>query len=103
MEKNLSLANALTKPNLSEGEQATLERFRESNSHDLVLIKKLMVFYMEDLKNIMNIDPKGNVGLQTCSRQEAFKVVNAVAEIISPDIAKFAEKKEVKEGISQWR
>lgn len=102
-EKNLSTVNEIVKPNFSENETALLERFKASGASDAELVKKIIVFYMDEMKDIMKIDPKGNMGLQALARQEAYKMLSAIAEIIYPDIVEYSTKPEVKAAINPWR
>ena len=48
------------------------------------VIEKILNESIADLKDITNIDPKGNMGLQTLARQEACKEVKAIKDLIFP-------------------
>ncbi len=65
---------------LDENEVNVLESLQRSNMPGFEVVKKIFKLNMEDLESIENIDPKGNVGLQTCSRQEALKTLKEIYE-----------------------
>lgn len=98
-----NLSQVVSRPNFSQDEEATLTRFAESGSKELTLVKNILSYYIEDLGNIMNIDPKGNMGLQSLARQEAFGVVSSIAKLFTPDIIEHMQKSETKKTISPWR
>lgn len=80
--------------NLDQGEETSLEQFVGSGANYVKVIEKIFTFYLEDLKNIQNIDPKGNMGLQTLARQEAFGNLEEIRNIIFPGLA---ERKKLEE------
>lgn len=89
---------------LSENDSESIKNLAESGSKGYTVIKNLFQDVLSDLNAISNIDPKGNVGLQTCSRQEAYKYLLDVAEIIFPDQGfKPKEIKTVDNTLSKWR
>lgn len=94
----------MKKINLDQGEDTALEQFVGSGANYVKVIKKIFDFYLDDMKNIENIDPKGNVGLQTTSRQQAFTQLKNIRDTIFPE---FSEKTPATPGgkpeISKWR
>lgn len=83
------------KINLSQEELSALTTLVASAPTGLTVLKKIFTFYTNDLGNIENIDPKGNVGLQTCSRQEAVKTIKEIAGIVFPDLASTANRESI--------
>jgi len=65
---------------LDENEENVLESLQRSNMPGFKVVEKIFKTNMEELESIANIDPKGNVGLQTCSRQEALKTLKEIYE-----------------------
>jgi hypothetical protein len=62
-----------------------LERFAREKSTPALLIKEVLKAHLNDLINVMNVDKKGNVGLQTCARQEAAMTIQSILDNIFPD------------------
>lgn len=92
---------------LSPNEKADIENLSASGARGYEVLKKIFKTELNDLKSVMNIDPKANVGLQTCARQLAYEYLLDIAEIIFLD-----ESEDIKAGkksgtgdkpISQWR
>lgn len=68
------------------------------------VIEKVFKEGITDLKDINNVDPKGNMGLQTLARQEAVKILVEIAEMIFPDQEKLKTSAGPQEKkISKWR
>ena len=92
------------KINLDRNEQDALAQFSSSGMNAVGVMKKIFKFYIEDLRNIENIDPKGNMGLQALSRQEAHRTVKEVEALIFPDtVQKNSEPLPGEKKISQYR
>lgn len=72
---------------LQEDETKALENLAGSGANGYDVMKKVFQLHIRDLHSIMNIDPKGNVGLQTISRQHAYETLLDIAEIIFPNDA----------------
>lgn len=70
---------------LDEKEINTLAAFSSKGGADVDALKKLFRLGEADLIDIRNIDPKGNVGLQTCARQEAQKILAQIKQIVFPE------------------
>lgn len=81
-------------------ERKTLESFVAQRGAGVELIKEIIEFHLSDLIDIRNIDPKGNVGLQTCSRQIAYDTLEQIFSVIFSDAQ--PEPKEVSEK-NHWR
>jgi len=91
------------KINLDENEQNALATFNNSGQNAIQVMKKIFTFYIEDLESVKNIDPKGNMGLQSLARQEALKIVEEMRDIIFPDLAGPAQRVPAEQKISQYR
>lgn len=91
----------MKKINLEQEDSLILERFAKSNSSDVKVIKKIFDFYINDLRDVRNIDPKGNMGLQALGAQLALTNLDEIRDLIfgtpSSDTA------EGKPTISQYR
>lgn len=92
----------LEKMDLDDSEESIIERMSENSTSEVKLIKKIIIFHLDRLRNIMLIDNKGNVGLQTCSRQEAYNALDKMFQQMFPTkqdpVKKSTEKK-----ISTWQ
>ena len=92
---------------LDDNEIQALGNLAGSGVNGYGVMKKIFKSQIADLSSVMNIDPKGNVGLQTCARQLAYEMLCDVAEVIFPDEAgKIKAQKTPATGdkpISQWR
>ena len=88
---------------LTEAQKNILERFVQSESQETKLIKNIIAFHLNELTDIMNIDDKGNMGLQAASRQQANNTLVGIFESIFPDIKEYSRTAEVKREISPWR
>lgn len=82
------------KINLDQNESDALEQFEKSGANSVAVIRKIFEAGIDELKDVENIDPKGNMGLQSLARQEAVKIVRGLRDIIFPELA----KKETKPG-----
>lgn len=85
---------------LTAEESTLLERF--TNAPESPVIKKILLFYKEELQNIKSIDPKGNVGLQTVASLRALETIESVIGKIFPELAP-APSKVTAPKISPWR
>ncbi len=72
---------------LDQNEVNALEQLAGSGMNAYGVLKKIFKHYISDLESVRNIDPKGNMGLQTLARQEALKTVEEIAELLFPDAA----------------
>ena len=59
------LLNIMKKINLNAEDKQHLGGLVASNAPGLGVLKKILKHYMTELQDVRNIDPKGNVGLQT--------------------------------------
>lgn len=75
------------KINLQIEEQNALAQFVGSGANYVRVIEKIFAEAINDLKDINNIDPKGNMGLQALARQEAVKTILEIKDAIFPDQA----------------
>lgn len=100
----------MKKITLNETEEADVQNLATSGSKGYDVLKKIFQEQVRDLASVMNIDPKSNVGLQTCARQLAYQSLLEMAEVMFPndaDAIKAArDGKQAPSGdkkISQWR
>lgn len=63
---------------LEENEENVLASLQNSAMPGFKVVEKIFKLNMEDLESIENIDPKGNMGLQTLARQEALKTLKDI-------------------------
>lgn len=76
---------------ISDDERLVIQRFIASNKPAWALVRKVLALHLEELKDIKKIDLKGNVGLQTCARSNAYDILSDIltdldiAEPISKD------------------
>lgn len=93
------------KINLDPNEVNALEHFEGSGMPAVAVIKKILQFSITRLDSIENIDPKGNMGLQTLANQNAVKELKEIRDVIFPGIAPRPVKPGQGEqtGKSQWR
>ena len=57
-----------------------------SGNNAVAVLKKIFKHYIAQLESVRDIDPKGNVGLQTCSRQNALETIEEMELVIFPDV-----------------
>lgn len=88
---------------LQPDESKALENFATSGHQAYPVLKRIFKHYMDDLESVLNIDPKGNMGLQALARQEAHKTLADISEEIFPDISPPRRKDEPGKKISQYR
>lgn len=92
---------------LDENEIQALGNLSTSGTSGYGVMKKVFKSQINDLSSVMSIDPKGNVGLQTCARQLAYEMLCDVAEVIFPDEMKNIKASKVTgtgdKPISPWR
>lgn len=65
-------------------------------------LKRLFSAGIADLRDVMTLDPKGNLGLQSLAAQRAVSVVEAIQAKIFPDMG-YTVPGTGKKGISQFR
>lgn len=76
---------------VSDEEREIIRRFIASNKQAWALVLKVLALHLEELRDIKKIDLKGNVGLQTCARSNAYDILSDIltdldiAEPISKD------------------
>lgn len=71
-------------------------------STGVLAFKKVLEYHMNDLLDIRNIDPKGNMGLQTLAAQLAYQSISEIFESIFLIDAP-SKKQDKGDKISQWR
>lgn len=77
----------MKKINLDESESEALANLAASGVNGYDVMKKIIQFYMRDLASILNVDPKGNIGLQTLARQHSYETISEIAETLFPEDA----------------
>ena len=93
------------KINLDQNEVNALEQFEGSGMNAVPVIKKILEKSIDFLGDIANIDPKGNMGLQTLANQNAVKELKDIRDTIFPGVARVSKKQPAEPGApkSQWR
>lgn len=92
------------KINLDQNEIDALEKFEGSGMNAVGVIKKILQYAIDDLGNIENIDPKGNMGLQTLANQNATKELKVIRDTIFPGVARQnLSPKNAGKPKSEWR
>lgn len=91
--------------NLDQNEINALEQFEASGMNAVAVIKKIFNFHIAELDSIKNIDPKGNMGLQSLANQNALEAVEGIRDTVFQTVAQkkkvpIAEPEKTK---SQWR
>ena len=71
--------------NLTKDDSDAIQHFQLSGQKAYSVFKKVFEHYKNDLGSVLNIDKKGNMGLQALARQEALVILNEIADIIFPD------------------
>lgn len=69
----------------TKDQMEVLFRFSRERSEEANLIRTILHSHIDELKDIRFVDAKQNVGLQTCARQEALKIVESLLMNIFPD------------------
>lgn len=90
------------KLNLAQDDIDAIQALVSQKSLGVVALKKVVEYYMNDLLDIRNIDPKGNMGLQTLAAQRAHETLSSIfgdIYLIEPG----SPKAGAGEKISQWR
>jgi hypothetical protein len=75
------------KINLDQNETNALEQFEGSGMNAVAVIKKILDTAISFLGSIENIDPKGNMGLQTLANQNAVKEIKEIRDQIFSSVA----------------
>ena len=92
----------MKKIDLSPEEQNALSQLSVSESAWARVARKVLIEGVNELMDIRSIDPKGNVGLQTCANQRAAEILTELFSIIFPSIADEVGPPKG-EKISPWR
>lgn len=64
--------------------------------------RKVLIEGVNDLMDVRNIDPKGNMGLQALANQRAAETLTELFEMLFPNIAEQVGP-QASEKISPWR
>jgi len=91
----------MKKINLDKNEEDALGALILQGGNSVAVLKKIFTLAIEDLKDITNVDSKGNMGLQTLARQLAVEKMIIVRDLIFQEVQTkpFIEK----EKPSQWK
>lgn len=94
----------MKKIELTQSERDSIKHLLTTGGDIVKIIEKIFDFYIADLRDIDNIDPEGNMGLQSLARQHAWRAVEGIkCDILSrewPDEKNKKNKNDKK--ISQW-
>ena len=66
-------------------------------------LKELLLAAEAELRDVGNIDPKGNMGLQALAAQKAVETLQEIRSHVFPDTVRGTEKKTGEKAISQFR
>ena len=83
------------KIHLDQSESDALDGFNRSGANYVKVIEKIFKISLEDMKDINNIDPKSNMGLNALARQNAYLQLKEIKDLIFPSQA---EKKSQEPG-----
>lgn len=86
---------------LEQDEVDALENLVNSGSTGVAVLKKIIKLHIEELESVRNIDPKGNMGLQTLARQNALEIVEDIAKMMFPDAGMVRSRTFQPQGASQ--
>lgn len=90
----LSVENQLFE--LTPSEERALNELVERNSEGVQVIKKIIEFHAEKLNSVLNIDEKGNMGLQALSRQYSLRFLQDVFKELFPVKLSIVQRKTTK-------
>lgn len=76
----------MKKNDLDENQIMLLAQFVKTGGAEVKLIHVILKKEIRELRDVLNIDPRGNMGLQALARQEAVKVLENVFDIIFPEL-----------------
>ncbi len=86
---------------LSAEEQEMISSLIKQKSAGVQVIEKVIKYYLEQLRDIRNIDSKGNMGLQTLANQNAHELLLDIFNEMFPSLV--AQQRAVKPKMSQWQ
>ena len=97
----------MKKIELTQSERDSIKHLLTSGGDIVKVIEKIFDFYIADLRDIETINPDGNMGLQTLSRQHAWRMLeNIKCDVLSREWPDEKNKKNKKDGngkqLSQW-
>lgn len=81
------------KINIDQNESNALEGFASSGANYVKVIEKIFKIAIDNLKDITQIDPKDNMGLQTLSRQLAVKELIQIKDLVFPNLENIKTKR----------
>lgn len=87
---------------LDQEEENAIANIMKVSGPGASAIKKLFSLAEQDLSNIMNIDKKGNMGLQALAAQNSVENLRGIIEVFFPEI-KGMEASVKGKAISKWR
>jgi hypothetical protein len=88
--------------NLAQEDVDAIQALVSQKSLGVLAFKKVLEYYMNELKDIRNIDPKGNMGLQTLAAQLAYEKLEDFFKSIFL-IEASTMKPDAGSKMSQWR
>lgn len=65
-------------PTLDDADKLLLREFAAKGSAPALTLKRVLACYMEHFRDIRNIDPLENVGLQACSHLRAYDMLEEI-------------------------
>lgn len=91
------------KINLDENKSNALGKLMAVGGAGVEALKELFQAAEAELRDVSNIDPKGNMGLQTLAAQKALEAVKEIRSHVFLDTSVRIEKKKNAGDISQFR
>lgn len=91
------------KINLDENKSNAIEKLMGVGGAGVEALKELFQAAEAELRDVSNIDPKGNMGLQTLAAQKALETVVELKAHVFPELVVREAGKKPEEQISQYR
>lgn len=91
------------KINLDQEKSNAIAKLMAVGGAGVEALKELLLAAEAELRDVGNIDPKGNMGLQALAAQKAVETLKEIRSHLFPDTIAKTEKKPGERQISQFR
>lgn len=91
------------KIDLEQNKADTLAAFVKGGGAGVEALWDLFSAAERELRDVLKIDPKGNMGLQTLARQQAVEMLLEIRDVIFTGVLPQDREKEDRPEISKWR
>lgn len=91
------------KINLDENKTNALSKLMGVGGAGVEALKELLQSAEAELIDVRNIDPKGNMGLQSLAAQKSVEILAEIISHIFPDVVKTVTVDGKEKKTSQWR